>query len=108
KGDADEYFSDLPATDLVTSFYWDNLYAFGLAPKKGEDGSYSWALPMGTSKLTGIAAEDIGKVAYGIFKAGAPYFGKRVGIASESLTIEEMAAKLSSALGTSPIKSHAV
>ncbi len=108
KADADEHFSDLPATYLVTSFYWDNLYAFGLAPKKGEDGSYSWALPMGTSKLAGIAAEDIGKVAYGIFKAGAPYFGKRVAIASENLTIEEIGQKLSRALGIGPIKYHAV
>jgi hypothetical protein len=90
------------------SFYWDNLYTVGLGPKKGEDGVYTWTLPMGTSRLSGIAAEDIGKVAYGIFKAGAPYFGKRVGIASESLTIEEMGRKLSRALGIGPVKYHAV
>jgi len=108
KGEADEHFADLPATFLVTSFYWDNLYAFRLAPKKGDDGTYSWTFPMGTSRLAGIAAEDIGKVAYGIFKAGAPYFGKRVGIASENLTIEQMGAKLSRALGIGPITYHAV
>ena len=108
KAEADEHFADLPATYLVTSFYWDNLYAFGLAPKKGDDGTYSWTFPMGTSRLAGIAAEDIGKVAYGIFKAGAPYFGKRVGIASENLTIEQMGAKLSQALGIGPIRYHAV
>jgi uncharacterized protein YbjT (DUF2867 family) len=108
KAEADEHFSDLPATYLVTSFYWDNLYAFGLAPKKGDDGKYSWTFPMGTSRLAGIAAEDIGKVAYGIFKAGAPYIGKRVGIASENLTIDQMGAKLSRALGIGPITYHAV
>src|SRR5262249_18979977 len=67
KAEADAHFADLPATYLITSFYWDNLYAFGLAPKKGDDGKYSWTFPMGTSCLAGIAAEDIGKIAYGIF-----------------------------------------
>src|SRR5436190_9524713 len=80
KAEANEYFKGLPVTYLVTSFYWDNLYMFGLAPKKDADGVYSWAFPMGNSKIAGIAAEDIGKVAYGIFKAGPQYIGKTVGI----------------------------
>src|SRR5262245_28394201 len=67
KAEANAYFTGLPATCLVTSFYWDNLFMFGLAPKKGDDGQYSWTFPMGTSKLAGIAGEDIGKSAYGIF-----------------------------------------
>ena len=58
KAEADVYFSGLPVTYLVTSFYWDNLYAFGLGPKKGEDGVYSWAFPMGNKRLAGIAVED--------------------------------------------------
>ncbi|MBI2833690.1 MAG: NmrA/HSCARG family protein [Acidobacteria bacterium] len=108
KAEADAYFSGLPVTYLVTSFYWDNLYAFGLGPKKGDDGVYSWAYPMGDKKLAGIAAEDIGKTAYGIFKAGRQYIGKRVGIVGESLTIEEMGEKLSKGLGIGPVKYNAV
>ena len=108
KGEADAHFVDLPVTFLITSFYWDNLYNVGLGPKKGDDGVYSWTFPMGTSRLAGIAADDIGKAVYGIFKAGAPYFGKRVGIASESLTIEEMGRKISKALAIGPITYHAV
>jgi uncharacterized protein YbjT (DUF2867 family) len=108
KGEADEHFADLPATYLIVSFYWDNLYKLGLSPKKGDDGVYSWTFPMGSSRLSGIAAEDIGKVAYGIFKAGAPYFGKRVGIASESLTIDEMGRRMTRVLGIGPVKYHAV
>src|SRR5436190_12859810 len=81
---------------------------FGMAPKKGDDGVYSWAFPMGDKRLAGIAAEDIGKVAYGIFKAGAPYIGKTVGITGENLTLEEMSQKLSKALGVGPIHYHAV
>ena len=108
KAEANAFFSGLPVTYLVTSFYWDNLYMFGLAPKKGEDGQLSWTFPMGTSKLAGIAAEDIGKVAYGIFKAGSQYIGKTVGIYGEALTIEQMGKTLSKALGVGPIKYNAV
>ena len=88
-------------TYLVTSFYWDNLYAFGLGPKKGADGVYGWAFPMGNRRLAGIAAEDIGKVAHGIFRAGSPYVGKTVGIAGEFLTLDQMSEKLSKGLGIS-------
>ena len=104
KAEANAFFAGLPVTYLVTSFYWDNLYLFGLAPKKGEDGKLSWTFPMGTSKLAGIAAEDIGKVAYAIFKAGAPYIGKTVGIYGEALTLDQMGKTLSKVLGVGPVK----
>src|SRR4051812_40628255 len=99
KAEADAYFKDVPATFLITSFYWDNLYAFGVGPKKGDDGVYRWAFPMGDKRLAGIAADDIGAVAYGIFKAGRQYIGKTVGITGENLTVREMSEKLSKALG---------
>jgi uncharacterized protein YbjT (DUF2867 family) len=99
KAEADAFFSGVPTTFLLTTFYWDNLYMFGLAPKRGDDGKYSWAFPMGQKKLAGIAAEDIGKVAYGIFKAGTQYIGKKVGIYGEALTIDEMGQKLASNIG---------
>ena len=108
KAEANAYFSGLPVTYLVTSFYWDNLYMFGLAPKKGDDGVYSWTFPMGNAKLAGIAAEDIGKCAYGIFKAGQQYIGKTVGIVGENLTIGEMGEKISRGLGIGPVKYNAV
>jgi uncharacterized protein YbjT (DUF2867 family) len=99
KAEADAYFAGLPVTYLVTSFYWDNIYAFGLAPKKGEDGVYSWTFPMGDKRLAGIAADDIGKVAYGIFKAGQQYIGKTVGITGENLTMDQISEKLGKGLG---------
>ena len=107
KAEANTFFSGLPTTFLVTSFYWDNLYMFGLAPKKDATGNYGWAFPMGNAKLAGIAAEDIGKVAYGIFKAADRFIGKTVGILSEALTIAEMGQKLSQGLGIGPIHYHA-
>ena len=108
KGEANAYFKDVPTTFLVTSFYWDNFYMFGLGPKKGEDGSYGWTLPMGNEKLAGMAAEDIGKTAYGIFKAGQQYVGKTVGIAGEFLSVNEMCQKIEKGLGISPVKYNAV
>ena len=108
KAEADAYFSGLPATYLRTSFYWDNLYMFGLAPKKGDDGQYSWAFPLGNAKMAGIGAEDIGRCAYGIFKGGSQYIGKTVGITGENLTVDEMGDKLSKGLGIGPVKYNAV
>src|SRR6476646_9929341 len=99
KAEADAYFSGLPVTLLITSFYWDNIYAFGMAPKKGDDGVYGWTFPMGDKQLAGIAAEDIGKVAYGIFKAGQQYVGKTVGITGENLTIDQISEKLAKGFG---------
>jgi len=108
KAEANAYFAGLPVTYLVTSFYWDNFYMFGLAPKKGPDGKYAWAYPMGNAKMAGIAAEDIGKVAYGIFKAGNEYIGNTVGIVGENLTVAEMGEKLNKGLGIGPVTYNAV
>ena len=101
KGEADHIFTGLavPTTILLTSFYWDNFIYFGMGPKKGPDGKLAITLPMGDKKLPGIAAEDIGRCAYGIFKKGSELIGKTVGIAGEHLTGSQMAAAFSSALG---------
>ncbi len=101
KADADRFFTEsgVPTTFLLTSFYWDNLINFGMAPKPGEDGRLSFVLPMGEAKLPGIAAEDIGRCALGIFRRDGEYQGRRLGVAGEHLTGAEMAAKLSEALG---------
>jgi uncharacterized protein YbjT (DUF2867 family) len=100
KGEANAFFSEIgvPTTFLNTSFYWDNLIHFGSGPKKGPDGKLAFVLPMGDKKLPGIAAEDIGRCAYGIFKR-PDLIGKTVGIAGEHLTGAQMAAALSKALG---------
>jgi uncharacterized protein YbjT (DUF2867 family) len=101
KGGIDHVFTDLglPVTFLLTSFYWDNFYLFGMGPKKNDDGSYTLTFPIGQAKMAGIAAEDIGKAAYGIFKKGNEYVGKTVGIAGEFLTGAQMAEKTGKGLG---------
>jgi uncharacterized protein YbjT (DUF2867 family) len=101
KGEADEVFKKLglPLTILLTTFYWDNFIFFGSGPKKGQDGKLAITFPLGDKKMAGIAAEDIGKCAYGIFKRGSEFIGKTVGIAGEHLTGAQMAAGLTEALG---------
>lgn len=101
KGDADALFAaaGVPTTYLLTSFYWENFIYFGMGPKKGPDGRYALTLPMGQAKMSGIAAEDIGKCAYGVLKQGQKWIGKRVGIAGDHLTGAQMAAEMSRALG---------
>ena len=101
KGEANGFFTaaGVPTTFLLTSFYWDNLVGFGMGPKPGPDGRLAFTLPMGDKKLPGIAVEDIGRCAYGIFRRGAEYVGRTVGIAGEHLTGAQMAASLGKALG---------
>jgi uncharacterized protein YbjT (DUF2867 family) len=101
KGEINHVFTDagVPTTFLNTSFYWDNSYMFGMGPAKQADGTYAITFPMGDKKMAGIAFEDIGKAAYGIFKKGKEYIGKTVGIVGENLTGAQMAEKYSKALG---------
>jgi len=101
KWESNHFFTDagVPTTFLLTSFYWDNFIHFGMGPKKNSDGKLAITLPMGDKKLPGIAAEDIGKCAYGIFKAPSAFIGKTVGIAGECLTGAQMAATFSEVLG---------
>jgi uncharacterized protein YbjT (DUF2867 family) len=101
KGEVEREFTTLglPVTFLLTSFYWDNMISFGMGPKKGPDGTLLFTLPMGNKKLPGIAVEDIGKCAFGIFRKGQESVGKTIGIAGEHVTGGEMAEAMTRALG---------
>jgi uncharacterized protein YbjT (DUF2867 family) len=101
KGASNHFFRDagVPTTFLLTSFYWDNFIYFGMGPKKGPDGKLAITLPMGDKKLPGIAAEDIGKCAYGIFKKRHEFVGQTVAISGENLTGAQMAAVFTEVLG---------
>jgi uncharacterized protein YbjT (DUF2867 family) len=101
KGASNKLFTEygVPTTFLQTSFYWDNFIYFGMGPKRGSDGVLAITMPMGDKKLPGMAAEDIGKCAYGIFKNGTEYVGKTVSIAGEHLTGAQMSDAFSSVLG---------
>jgi uncharacterized protein YbjT (DUF2867 family) len=101
KGEADQFFTaaGVPTTFLLTSFYWDNFIHFGMGPKKGPDGRLAITFPMDDKKLPGIAAEDIGKCAFGIFKKNDQFVGQTVAISGENLTGAQMAATFTEVLG---------
>ena len=101
KGEADAIFiaEAAPTSYLMAAFYWENFIFFGQGPRKGADGNVVLALPLGGGKLPGIAVEDIGKCAFGIFQRGPAAAGERFGIAGEVLSGPEYAAAFSRHLG---------
>jgi uncharacterized protein YbjT (DUF2867 family) len=99
KGEADRLFTEngVPTTFLLTALFWENFLGFG-APMRGEDGVLGITVAMGDKNVPGIAAEDIGRCALGIFNRGE-HIGETVAISGEHLTAAEMAAALGDALG---------
>ncbi|KDN21497.1 NmrA/HSCARG family protein [Amycolatopsis rifamycinica] len=100
KAEADAFFRDagVPTTYLRSTFFWEG-FTQDSKPVRGEDGRLVLTLPMGEARLAGIAVEDIGRTAYGIFAAGDEYVGEVVSIAGEHLTGAEYAAAFADALG---------
>jgi len=100
KAEGDALFEQLgvPTTLLRTTFYWES-FAQGLAPTRGEDGRLVLTLAIGERRLAGIAAEDIGRTALGIFARGEEYIGRTVSIAGEHLTGEQLAQAFADAFG---------
>lgn len=108
KGEADAYFTEagVPTSFLLTSFYWDNFINFGMEPQRGPDGKLGITIPMGDAKLPGIAAVDIGRCAYGIFKEGTGNAGKTIGVAGEHISAGDMAAAFTRAFGEEVVSNN--
>ena len=101
KGESNRVFTEqgVPTTFLLTSGYWENLIHFGWGPKRTAEGRLAVVFPIADKKIPWVGAEDIGKCAYGIFKAGTAMIGKTVGVSGEHLSGDEIAAGLSRSLG---------
>lgn len=97
KGEADALFHGVPTTWLLTSLYWENFIYLGMGPQPGPDGKLVLALPIGDAPLPGIASEDIGRSAYGVFQQQLT--DRTLGVAGEHLTGVEMADAFTEALG---------
>lgn len=100
KGEGDRFFTEsgVPTTFYRAAFYWDNFIGFGSGPSRGEDGKLALTLPLADGRMGGIAAEDIGKCAYGVFKR-PDLIGQTIGVAGEVLTGRQMADQMAEALG---------
>jgi uncharacterized protein YbjT (DUF2867 family) len=101
KGEADEAFRRLgvPTTFFLTSFYWENFLRFpGMQLRTRDDGDVILAMPMGDKKLPGIAVDDLGLCALGVFRQTCSA-GQTIGVAGEHLSCAQIAASLSKAIG---------
>jgi uncharacterized protein YbjT (DUF2867 family) len=100
KGEANEFFTELgvPTTFLQTTFYYES-FTLGQGPHRDETGRLILTNPMADQKMSLIAAEDIGRTAFGIFRRGADFIGKTVSVAGTHATGDELAAKFTEALG---------
>lgn len=93
KEQTNKHFPKEKSTMLYTSAYLQDLYNYGWI-KEG-----TFVANLENAKLPVIAAEDIGKATYGIFKAGDEYLGKTVHLATDRLTGHELMAIASEVLG---------
>lgn len=100
KAEADQLFVKygVPTTFLRTAFFFDNI-ADGVGLARDPSGQLMLTLPIADQPMSGIAVEDIGRTALGIFDHGAQYVGKTVSIAGDHLTGNQYAAALTEALG---------
>jgi len=100
KGEADQLFVDagVPTTNLSTTFFFE-AFVTSFAPMRCDDGRLLITLPIGQAKLPGIAVEDVGRTAFGIFMRGRKYIGETVNISGENLTGLEYAARMGKELG---------
>lgn len=101
RGEANRFFiaRGVPTTLLYTSICWEELVLQAGLLTRGSDCRWTFVLPMGDAKLPGIAAEDVGRCAFGIFTRGDELAGKAIGIAGEHLSGAQMAEHLTSAIG---------
>ena len=100
KGEANAFFTayGVPTTFLETTFYYESLLQ-GQGPARDANGELVLSLAMDESPLSLVAAEDIGRTAYGIFLAGPRYIGRTVGLAGAHYTGQELADLFTEVLG---------
>ncbi|HUK35665.1 MAG TPA: NmrA/HSCARG family protein [Vicinamibacterales bacterium] len=101
KAEANEAFVRLgvPTTFFLTSFYWENFLQFPGMQLRAQNGDITLAMPMADKKLPGIAVDDIGLCALGVFTQACSA-GQTIGVAGEHLTCTQIASMLTTALGT--------
>jgi hypothetical protein len=69
-----------------------------MEPVRNADGKLVLNMPMADQPLSGIASEDIGRTALGIFRRGTDLVGETISIAGDHLTGDQYAAALTTAL----------
>ncbi|EDY52827.1 NmrA/HSCARG family protein [Streptomyces clavuligerus] len=99
KAEADRLFTaeGVPTTFLRTTFFYE-AFLRGMGPVRAEDGTLVLTLPMADARLAGIASDDIGRTALGVFRH-PELIGRTVSIAGSHHTGAEIAGLFTAALG---------
>jgi uncharacterized protein YbjT (DUF2867 family) len=100
KANANAYFTSLgvPTTLLEITFFYE-AFLRGQGPHRDPDGHLVLSIPLGDSMMALVAAEDIGRTAYGIFQVGARLIGRTVGLAGTHATGKQLAELFANLLG---------
>ncbi|KAL3848424.1 hypothetical protein ACJMK2_019282 [Sinanodonta woodiana] len=84
----------VPCTYIRVSFYYENIINF-FPPEERENGKFSVSIPMGDKHLYMISVQDLGPCVVEIFRDPMKYVGKKIGLAGDKLTIEQLCSTLS-------------
>ncbi len=83
---------------LHLAFYYDNFASF-FPPRRQEDGSYVFGFPQGDTNLAGVAAEDVGGIAAGMYRNLDRFRGGVVFGAGDDIPADRYAEIMSEVLG---------
>jgi uncharacterized protein YbjT (DUF2867 family) len=100
KGEANAHFiaAGVPTTFLETTFFYE-AFLKGRGPQRDANGQLVLSLPLSDSVMALVAAEDIGRTAYGIFLAGPRFINRTVGLAGAHYTGEQLAGLFTKVFG---------
>lgn len=101
KAAANRHFTDLgvPVTFLETATFYENFLRPGAGPVRDDNGELVLRHPYADSTMALVGAEDIGRTAYAILRAGARLIGRHVGLAGEHATGVRIAQMFTEVLG---------
>lgn len=86
----------VPNTSVRYPFYFENFLVF--LPQEQEDGTFVMTWPA-DGPMYAISVEDGGPIVASIFSNPGEFIGKKIGIATDNLTMHDYAAMMSKATG---------
>jgi len=101
KAEVDEYVETIgiPATPVQIACYYENFTTY-FAPKKNADGVYEFTLPVpADSKIALGSVADLGPVVAKVLDNKDQYAGKKIAVAGDYLTPDEIAATFAKVWG---------
>ena len=99
KGIIEKYLDEIgvPNTSVRYPYYFDNFAGF-FQYEKQDDGSYVLTLPM-DGPMDGMTVADGGPVVAAFFNNPQEFIGKKIGLSSQKLTLDEYTAIVSKVTG---------